>query len=194
MDTTDLKNLCILLVEDHPGSRRLTRSMLNHIGIRNVEEAIDGKDALASLAASRPDLIICDWNMKPMDGLDFVKQVRVGENPDEKTIPIIMLSAHAERQRVEIARDAGVNEFLVKPVSIGTLHDRIRAVAGNHREFIVSNDYVGPDRRRRSDEAYRGPDRRNGREATEIDYVEPKEEDYQEAIMNLRHRVTGGGS
>lgn len=194
MDGVDLKNLHVLLVEDHQGSRRLTRSMLNHLGVRNIEEAVDGTDALNLLQNGLPDIIICDWRMKPMDGLDFVKQVRAGESPGDISAPIIMLSAHAERQRVEVARDAGVNEFLVKPVSIGTLNERIVAVLKNSRDFIVSNDYVGPDRRRRSDEAYRGPDRRFREEDIELIEIDAGEQDYQEAVMNLRHRVAGGGS
>ncbi len=194
MNENDFRQLNILLIEDHAGSRRLTRSMLMHLGIRNIAEAEDGTDAIDELANFSADIAICDWRMRPMDGLEFSRRIRAGEVSDHtKSLPIIMLSAHAERDRIELARDIGVNEFLVKPVSVRTLKERLVAVLSAGREFIVTNDYTGPDRRRRVDPAYRGPERRDGAGAVanEPAYVEPGEADYQEAIMNLRARAAG---
>ena len=195
MNESDFRQLNILLIEDHAGSRRLTRSMLMHLGIWNIAEAEDGVGAIDQLVNFPADIAICDWQMSPMDGLEFSRLIRAGEvSGVTKFLPIVMLTAHAERDRIELARDVGVNEFLVKPVSVRTLKERLVAVMSTGREFIVTNDYTGPDRRRRVDPAYRGPERREGGDAPDHAHVEPGEADYQEAIMNLRARAAGGQS
>ena len=110
---------------------------------------------------SCPIFIITDWVMPLFDGLEFVQMIRQPDSNLNPYVPIIMLSAHSERHRVLEARDAGVNDFLCKPISAKSLHQRISAILLNPRPFIRAASYFGPDRRRQTAAvAYRGPERR----------------------------------
>ena len=103
--------------------------------------------------------------MSPLDGLDFVRLVRTGNDSPNKFVPIVMLTGHTETHRVMEARDCGVNEFLAKPNSARGLYARIRQIIDNPRPFIQTSRYFGPDRRRRQITNYQGPDRRAGGQA-----------------------------
>ena len=99
--------------------------------------------------------------MPLFDGLEFVQMIRQPDSTLNPYVPIIMLSAHSERHRVLQARDAGVNDFLCKPISAKSLHQRISAILQTPRPFIRANTYFGPDRRRQTATvAYRGLERR----------------------------------
>ena len=113
-----------------------------------------------------PDMIITDWKMEPLDGLDFVRLVRTAQDSPNPYVPIIMLTGYTERKRICEARDVGVNEFLKKPIAITGLRARIINIIKYPRVFIKTTKYFGPDRRRRiSDENYNGPRRRADDEA-----------------------------
>ena len=109
--------LKVLIIEDKEHMRALLRRLLNHIGVRITHEAPDGTAALEMLPTLECDLILSDLSMAPMDGLEFARKVRGAGNPKAASIPIIMISGYTERHRVEEARDAGVTEFLVKPIT-----------------------------------------------------------------------------
>ena len=97
-----------------------------------------------------------------MDGVEFTRQVRRAPDSRNPYLPIIMMTGHSARSRVEEARDAGVTEFIVKPVTAKTLLNRIYAVVYKPRPFLHTDSYFGPDRRRRNDPGYSGPWRREG--------------------------------
>ncbi len=107
-------------------------------------------------------MAIVDFNMSPIDGVEFTRLVRQAADSPNPFLPIIMLTGHAARARVEEARDAGVTEFVVKPVTAKAVLDRINAVVNKARPFIRTQEYFGPDRRRRQDPAFTGPWRRQG--------------------------------
>jgi DNA-binding response OmpR family regulator len=109
---------------------------------------------------SHVDLLLVDWCMKPIDGISFTNTIRRSHDSPNPTVAIVMISAHSERSRVEQARDAGVNGFLVKPISTRLLFDRIAAALSDHRPFVRSPTYYGPDRRRGTVSSYLGPFRR----------------------------------
>jgi len=94
------------------------------------------------------DMIITDWRMSPMDGINFIKYLRTHEDSPNRFIPIIMLTGNVEREHVETARDVGINEFVIKPFSAKTLCDRITLLIDNPRSFIMTGQFIGPDRRR----------------------------------------------
>jgi DNA-binding response OmpR family regulator len=127
-----------------------------------VSEAKNGQEALEFLAGSQPDIVLADWEMEPIDGLEFVKRVRASDNDAIRTLPIIMLSSHSEVDRVAAARDAGINEFVAKPFSAGALLGRIEAAIDRPRQFINSNDFFGPERRRREASHEHGERRGSG--------------------------------
>ena len=153
-------HLKALVVEDNQHMRMLLRSLLNALGISNVVEATNGEDAFALLRDSQPDLILSDLSMKPMDGIEFVRQVRMSRDSPNPYIPIIMVTGHTERHRVEAARDVGVTEVLAKPITAGSLFQRIGEIIDRPRAFVKAADYFGPDRRRHASPDYTGPFRR----------------------------------
>jgi DNA-binding response OmpR family regulator len=100
--------------------------------------------------------------MPIFDGLELAQMIRQPESKGNPYAPIIMLTGHSEKRRVTVARDAGVTEFLAKPISAKGLYQRIMNVVANPRPFIKTKTYFGPDRRRNTNSAYMGPERRVG--------------------------------
>jgi CheY-like chemotaxis protein len=141
--------------------RLLLIEILRAIGVRQVYEAADGAAALQIMRTEAIDIVITDLAMQPMDGIGFVKLLRNSPDSPNPVAPVIMVTGHSTQRRVAEARDVGVTEFLSKPVTARGVIDRITRVVSNPRPFVRSNDYFGPDRRRRDDPAYQGPMRRS---------------------------------
>lgn len=156
----NLERLNFLVIEDNKHMSSLVRSILNAFGVRNVVEAMDGAEAFKVLRHFPADIVICDWMMQPMDGIEFVRMVRTQKDSPNPFVPVIMLTAHTQVARVFEARDAGANEFLAKPISPQKLYDRIRSIIENQRPYIKLRNYFGPDRRRKTSTVYKGPERR----------------------------------
>ncbi|MDP6788409.1 MAG: response regulator [Rhodospirillales bacterium] len=159
MSGTSLEKLEFLVIEDNPFMRSIIKSVLRALGATVIKEANDGSSALEVMKLSVPDIIFVDWEMQPINGLDFVKMVRRSKESPDPFVPIIMLSGHSEHNRVLEARDAGVNEFVVKPISAEALYKRIQEVIEVPRPFIKAGNFVGPDRRRHT-LPFQGEDRR----------------------------------
>jgi len=104
-----------------------------------------------------PDLVLTDLSMKPVDGITFTREVRTAHDSPNPYVPIIMITGHTERRKVEAARDAGVTEFLAKPITAQGLILRIAEIVERPRAFVRCDGYFGPDRRRRKDENFTGP-------------------------------------
>ena len=126
----------------------LLKEILRSFHIRNIRTATDGADGLKELKTFAADLIIADWNMEVLDGLEFTQMVRTSADSNNPYVPIIMLTGHSEMHHILEARDSGMTEYLAKPVSAQSLYDRICSVIEHPRQFIKTNTYVGPDRRR----------------------------------------------
>lgn len=152
-------SLKVLIIEDNQHFRLLIRTVLQTLGIRNAQEAKDGSEALNVLQTYPADLVIADWKMEPMDGVAFATFIRRSPDSPNPYLPIIMVSGYSEARLVLDARDAGVNEFLAKPISAKGLISRICAVVDKPRPFVRTETYFGPDRRRRQ-LPFTGPDRR----------------------------------
>jgi CheY-like chemotaxis protein len=155
--------LRILVVDDNDFMRRLYRQLLQAIGFRaeNIRDAGDGQAAIDHLAAYNCDLALCDLNMAPMNGKMFTRYIRTAPDSPDPYLPIIVCTGHTELGHVADARDCGANEILSKPVTAASLYSRLHAVVESPRPFIISPDFVGPDRRRRN-LPYTGPERRAG--------------------------------
>ncbi len=161
MSGPTFNNLKALVVEDNAQMRALLRSLIYALGIRDVYEAPSGREAYVLFREhSSIDLILADLTMDGMDGITFTKKVRLSNDSPNPYVPIIMVTGHTERHRVEAARDAGVTEFLAKPITAHNLFRRISEIVERPRPYIRSEDYFGPDRRRRIDDKYDGPWRR----------------------------------
>ncbi len=160
MKRIDFSNLRFLVADDSMHMRRMVRAILQGFGAREVHEAADGRAGLEAFNKFTPDIVIVDWAMPSFDGLEFARMIRQPDTNASPFTPIIMLTGHSERKRVTAARDAGVTEFMVKPISAKGLHQRILNVIANPRRFIRTNTYFGPDRRRNIAPNYTGPERR----------------------------------
>jgi two-component system chemotaxis response regulator CheY len=126
------------------------------------------KTGLEAFTQYGPDIVITDWVMPIFDGLELVQMIRQPGANANPYVPIIMLTGHSEKHRVVRARDAGITEFLAKPISATALYERILNLIANPRPFIRTKTYFGPDRRRNANVNYIGPERRKGGKADVI--------------------------
>jgi len=140
--------LRVLVVDDDHHMRKVVRTMLAAIGVTKVFEAGDGAAGLDAIRQNTPDLVIVDWEMPNIDGAQFVRMVRSPDTFPVPDIPIIMLSGHGDRWRVVEAARIGAHEYLLKPVSIQALRDRIIAIIGQPRPTVKLEGYYGPLPRR----------------------------------------------
>ncbi len=141
---TLLSSTRILLVDNEQNMRKLIRSLLLYIGVRDIFEVGDGAAGLEAIQNLNPDVVLLDWEMPMLNGREFLKMVRAPglfPNPD---VPIVMLSAHVERSRVVEAMQLGANEYLRKPVSAKTLLDRIVTIRTKPRPMVKRGQYYGP--------------------------------------------------
>lgn len=146
-----LKNLHILIVEDISPMRELTTAILKEQGVGTISFAADGESGYQAFCRLRPDIILTDWVMPNMDGLQLTHMIRTNANSPDKTIPIIMMTGFGSPHKISKARNAGVTEFLVKPFSATDLSKRILNVIKAPRDFIITPSFVGPNRRRKAD-------------------------------------------
>jgi CheY-like chemotaxis protein len=173
----DLASLKVLIVDDNANVQRLIGDVLRAGGVGFVDMADDGINARQMLARWDPDVIFSDWNMPHMGGLELTRSIRrAAVTPDRRVpnpeVPVIIVTAHRSQREVEEARKAGVNEFVIKPFTPAALLSRIEMVLTRPRPFIVSEVYIGPDRRRRVELSYSGPLRRMSDPDEVVDAVE----------------------
>ncbi len=158
-----LADLNTLILDDNAHMRDLMRAVLMSFGIRKVEEAADVHTAMELIATEPMDLAFVDYRLDGvggMDGLAFCRMIRDEKSSPDPFLPIIMVTAYSEKSRVLDSINVGVDEFLVKPVRASDVASRINAVIERRRNFVRSDVYFGPDRRRRQDPKYRGEMRR----------------------------------
>jgi CheY-like chemotaxis protein len=155
-----LSDLSMLVVEDNPNTRQMIVRILQAFGVSLIHQAEEGSRAVSVLQSQRIDVLLTDWNMAPLDGMAVAEWVRTSPQSPDPYLPIVMISSLNEDGRPIQAYNAGINQFLAKPVQPrdiwGTLHDLVR----NPRPFIRTPTYFGPDRRRGGPCAYDGEDRR----------------------------------
>ena len=156
-----LESLRVLLVDDNQHMRAIVQTVLSGVGVAQIRETRDGSEALSMLREWPADLAIVDFQMEPIDGVEFTRMVRNAPDSRNPYLPIIMMTGHSERTRVMEARDAGVTEFVAKPLTAKSVLERIHAVIYRPRPFVRTADYFGPDRRRRQDPNFNGPWRRS---------------------------------
>ena len=155
--------LRILVVDDNAHMRKLVVTILQAFGVTQILEAESGERAWASLRDSNPDVIVLDWVMEGMSGIELVRMIRSNPQAPNPFVPVIMLSGHTSLDHVRQARDAGVNEFIAKPVSVKTMMSRLVAVIEHPRPYVRTGVFFGPCRRRRSAHEYQGSERRSDR-------------------------------
>lgn len=122
------RDLPILIVDDYRSMLKIVRGLLQQLGFTNVDEATDGQSAYAMIAGRGYGLVISDWNMQPMTGLDLLKRVR--SEPKTARLPFIMVTAEAKAENVVAARQAGVSNYIIKPFTQAVLKQKMVAVLG----------------------------------------------------------------
>ena len=122
------KTMPILIVDDYKTMIRIIRNLLKQLGFENVEEATDGSEALQKLRDGEFKLVISDWNMEPMTGIQLLREVRADDKM--KKMPFIMVTAESKTENVVIAKEAGVSNYIVKPFNAATLKSKLIGVLG----------------------------------------------------------------
>ncbi len=159
MDRT-LERLKVLVVDDNHHMINIIKTILRGFEVKDFFDTNSARDAFQIIRTTPVDLIITDFSMDPVDGCELTKLIRTAEDSPNHFVPIIMLTAYAERSKVEQARDAGVTEFCAKPVTATELYRKVCSVINTPRSFVRTSVYFGPDRRRRKDDNYKGKERR----------------------------------
>lgn len=167
----------ILIVEDDRHCRGLVASVSLAMGFDPVLRSGSGQEGFAIFVDRQPDLVIVDNNMDPMDGIELIRWIRNQDASPAPLTPVIMMSAYTEVVHVMNARDAGVSEFVAKPLTATKIFTKIKNAVQNPRPFVKAAGYFGPDRRRGTDQPLEGPERRR---------VTPRTEDLPE---DLRRRI-----
>ena len=146
----NLDRFSILLAEDDHFLSNLLKQVLQSLGFKNVTVASNGRVALEKSLDRSFQIIITDWEMKPMSGIEFVKNLRTFVPAPNRYAPVLMFTGRTSVEDVKTARDIGVNEFLAKPFTAAELSKRMLLAIQQPRQFVVSSHYVGPDRRRKT--------------------------------------------
>ncbi len=124
------KNMNILIVDDYNTMLRIIKNLLKQLGFPNVDEATDGTMALEKIKSKKYGLVISDWNMEPMTGIELLKQVRGSNDNNYQNVPFIMITAESKTENVIAAKQAGVNNYIVKPFNAETLKTKMTSVIG----------------------------------------------------------------
>ncbi len=146
-----LRVLNTLVIVDNLPMLGIFRTVLGELGIRNVVHGRNAQEVVRTLVSEPIDLIIVD-DYAPLDGVKFLKLLRTGSNKLPHAVPVMFVTAVAERERIVAARDAGANEIMLKPFTAAQLRARLETTVKKPREFVEAAAYVGPDRRRRRDD------------------------------------------
>lgn len=173
----DLERICALtylVVDDSRFARAIAKNVLHAIGIRNLFEVEDACQALAAIEKQEIDVAIVDFEMPGMSGAEFTWRLRRSKIERIQQMPIVMISNHADEGHILKAINSGVNEFLPKPFSQGGLYDRLRRAVVARRPFIVSEVYVGPDRRLKDRDFPRIQQRRGLPPVVLLDFTGPE--------------------
>lgn len=155
-----LKRMKVLVVDPNAYMRGVIADSLRRLMITNINAAATAVEAFTVGRTFKPDVIFVDWDAGRMSGLEFTREVRRNSTGMSRETPIILLAGAIDHEQLMSARQAGINEFLLKPVSAQGVLSRIEEVVLRPRKFIDSRNYVGPCRRRKDDPNYAGPWRR----------------------------------
>lgn len=187
--TEYLKPINFLVVDNKSYMRHLLKGVLETLGAKRVEEARDGGDALEAVKSLHPDIVLTEWRMGPVNGMDFLKAIR--EQPSAlKFTPIIMVTSETRREKVIEARNAGVTEYVAKPITAKALFLRIREVIERPRPFVDVGGYFGPDRRRRATDLSEGEEDRRGKSVPRPE--EPQDDGDSLSQEEIDRLVAGG--
>lgn len=175
-----LDNIRVLVVDENDYSRQLLRTILHSVGARTVDLAGSVEAGFEAYCRHVYDIVFVDSDMAPLSGFDMLKLMRTSPQSPNPYVPVIMVSSCTNEDQVKRARDGGVSEFLAKPFTVDIVIRRLEAVIENPRSFVRTMTYFGPDRRRKPNSGYAGPERRK---------VDPVAKNLSEHDINMRQRA-----
>ena len=158
----------ICIADPNHYTRRLVQGMLRNFGANKIIEATSSEDTLKILSEHKIDVMICDSELPPKGGLSLARTIRHNKDVGVHTLPILLMTADAREATIKMARDAGTNMVLLKPISPKNLYDRLAWVAFTPRNFVDSPAYFGPDRRLKIEGYPNGVGRRKGDQPVEV--------------------------
>lgn len=156
----DFSKLSVLVVEDLEPMMEVVCTVLEHLGVQDIYMARDGEEGYSAFIKYKPDIIITDWLMEPVDGLEMIKWIRQNPLSHNRMVPVIVMTGYTTSHRVADARDQGATEFVAKPFTAAQLCSRITHVIDAPRDFIEAEMFTGPDRRRKRKSEFDSDDRR----------------------------------
>lgn len=180
------EGLTALVVDHNHYHRRIALDQLRTMGFKRAVGAADSLEAWELLRKTNPDIVLLEWQDGHSDGLDFVRRVRMSEEVPNRAVAFFMLTARGAAADVEIARKAGVDGYMRKPISALALQQRVKAVMLKPQPFIVTASYVGPCRRRRQDPDFAGPMRRLDDEIAKQASADEEEVDLKAQLARAR--------
>jgi len=166
--TINLRDLVILVAEPNAYLRRVMHGMLRGFGANKLLEVDNSISLFQALSGQKVDILLCDARLSPHNGLDAVRTIRRNAQNQNRTLPIMLLSADTNEATVKRARDAGTNMVIAKPMSPSSLYDRLSWIAFNPRPFVDTATYFGPDRRFKIEGYPNGVGRRKGDKVEEV--------------------------
>ena len=166
--TINLRDLVILVAEPNAYLRRVMHGMLRGFGANKLLEVDNSISLFQALSGQKIDILLCDARLSPHNGLDVVRTIRRNGQNQNRTLPIMLLSADTNEATVKRARDAGTNMVIAKPMSPSSLYDRLSWIAFNPRPFVDTATYFGPDRRFKIEGYPGGVGRRKGDKVEEV--------------------------
>lgn len=172
----DLSQVKILVVEDMQPMLALTTSLLGMFGFKNIHGAKSAEEGYFLFRQHKHDLVITDWLMEPMDGIDLINMIRKNDDSPDPFVPVILMTGYSDQPRVELARDSGVTEFLMKPYSARDMYARVVQIIEKPRQFVDTGEFFGPDRRRRKNFSFTGMNRRGTADKNAGDWQDDSEE------------------
>jgi DNA-binding response OmpR family regulator len=156
----NISDLSFLVIDDDQHMLSIVRLLLQAFGADAVHECAEASRAVETFRAIRPDIIVVSQSIGPMSGIEFAKAARRSKESPDRYVPIILITSNSKRKNLYEARDAGITEILLKPMSGEDLLARIESIIRNPRPFIDAAGYVGPCRRQMQMPSFRGPERR----------------------------------
>jgi CheY-like chemotaxis protein len=154
---SEFRDIRTLIVDPTGHSKALLRSLLTNLNVSHVATVANTDEALACLRQENFSIVFCDELSGPLNPFEFLKALRLDLTTRDVTVPVVLVSAAAELSTVALARDAGMNDVIAKPVSMGTIERKLRTLLLAPRSFVTTKGFVGPDRRGGGDRRQFGP-------------------------------------
>ncbi len=175
MENYDLSKLSVLIVEKHASLRAMIMAIFREFGVELISGADSPETGYEVFNKMNPDIVLVDW-APDFDGIGLLNRIRTDKDSPNPYVPVIIVTAHSEKDRVIEARDFGMTEFLAKPISAKMLYERIAIMVESERPFVKDSKYFGPDRRRRERD-FEGDNRRGETQGADDqeNNVEPEE-------------------